>query len=704
MKRFGLWALALLVLAAGGLMVWEPLAAAPQAAPPGPARAWQVEIVRDEYGVPHINGATDADAAYGLAWAHAEDDFATLQEVLAMTRGRYGALAGADGAGADYALALLDARATAHAAYPAYPADLRRVLEAYAAGLNHYAETHRGEQRLSHLFPVSGEDVATGFVLRSPFFFSLDRVIGRLVEGKPLPPETARPMTPAGRDPESNGSNAFALAPAKMADGHTWLISNSHQPYEGGVAWYEAVVHSGEGLDMAGALFPGSPFVLLGHNRNLGWTNTVNHPDLVDVFKLELNVAGDQYKFDGQWRPLESKLVWLPVKWGPFVLPVPRRVYRSVHGPVIVNKEGAFAVRYAGMGEARMVEQYYRLQKAQDYGQWIAAMKLRGIPATNFVYADKTGRIAYFYNAMFPARKPGFDYTRIVPGNTSASLWQGAVPWEATPMLVNPASGFVVNSNNTPFMAAGPGSEMDPARYPLTLGIERHETNRIHRAIELLSPPGRITPERLLEIKFDMAYSRQGFAGPWIASILALDLSGDPRLKAAQDLLRQWDWTSDGKGRADALAEELLHTAARPAYNREPLPDPRASLAEAVGKLEAGFGRIDPPLGEVQRLVRGKVNLPADGGTDTLRAAATWEPLDHGRQRVKHGDSFIMVIDWDQAGKVTSRSVQPYGAATTRPDSPHYTDQMALFESHRFKPVHFDWNDALAHATRRYRP
>ena len=709
-KRIGKGLLGVVVVSAIGLAFWEPLAASRQEAPA--ARAYDVEIVRDEWGVPHINGKTDADAAYGLAYAHAEDDFATLQEVLAMTRGRFGALAGADGAGADYALSLLDVRATAHAAYPGYPADLKRVLEAYAAGLNHYADTHRSEQRLSRLFPVSGEDIAAGFVLRSPFFFSLDKVIGRLAEGKPLPPETALPMnaaatgpiTPAGRNPENNGSNAFALAPAKMTDGHTRLISNSHQPYEGGVAWWEAVVHSGEGLDMAGALFPGSPFVLLGHNRNLGWTNTVNHPDLADVFKLELNAAGDQYRFDGQWRPLESHIAWLPVKWGPFVLPVPKRVYRAVQGPVIVNKDGAFAIRYAGIGEARMVEQYYRLQKAQDYDQWLAAMKLRGIPATNFVYADKTGRIAYIYNALFPDRKPGFDYTGIVPGNTSASLWQGAVPWEATPMLVNPKSGFVVNSNNTPFMAAGPGSELDPTKFPRTLGIERHVTNRIHRALELLSPPGPITPERLLEIKYDMGYSRQGFAGPWIAAILALDLSGDPKLKAAQDLLRQWDWTSDGVGRADALAEVLLHMAARPAYNLEPMPDARRSLAEAVDQLNAGFGRIDPPLGDLQRLVHGKVDLPADGGTDTLRAAATWQPLAHGRHRVVHGDSFIMVVDWDKTGKVTSQSIQPYGAATTRPDSPHYADQMPLFEAHKLKPVHFEWSDAVAHAARRYRP
>ena len=150
-----------------------------------------------------------------------------------------------------------------------------------------------------------------------------------------------------------------------MADGKTWLISNSHQPYEGSVAWYEAVVHSGEGLDMAGALFPGSPFVLLGHNRNLGWTNTVNQPDLIDVYKLVTNADQTQYRMDGKWKPLVQKRIWLPVKFGPFKLPVPKTVYRSEHGPVIVNKNGAFAIRYAAMDDVKLLEQYFRIQKAR---------------------------------------------------------------------------------------------------------------------------------------------------------------------------------------------------------------------------------------------------------------------------------------------------------------------------------------------------
>ncbi len=693
---------ALIALLLGGAALWEPVSAVSEQKPA--TRAYDVEIVRDEFGVPHINGKTDADAAYGLAYAHSEDDFSTIEEVIAMTRGRTGALIGGDGAKIDYVLHLLNARETAKRDYAKIPADVRAVVEGYAAGLNHYAEKHPEELRLRKLFPVSGEDVVAGFVLRAPFFYGLDGVIGALAEDKPPPPETAAPMTPVGREPDMNGSNAFALAPKRMADGKTWLISNSHQPYEGQVAWYEAVMHSGEGLDMAGALFPGSPFILLGHNRNLGWTNTVNQPDLIDVYKLTLNDAGDKYKFDDVWKPLERERVWLPVKFGPFNLPVPQTIYRSLHGPVIMNKNGAFAVRYAGIDQAKAVEQYFRNTKAQDWDAWTKSMNLGGIPATNFIYADKTGRIAYIYYALFPRRKPGFDYTKPLPGDTSATLWNGAIGFDQMPKIVDPASGYVTNANNTPFLAAGPGSELDPKAFSPLLGIERRVTNRIVRAIELLSADKSITPEELLTIKFDTTYSKASFAGPWMAKIAAADFSQEPDLLAAQKLLATWDYNSDGNGKADALGEAMMHLANAANYRRLPLPDAREKLREVVDALMKGFGRIDPPLSEVQRLIRGKVNMPANGGTDTLRAATIWEPQDNGQMRVRHGDSFTQLVNWDKAGNVWSQSIQPYGSATNRPASPHYTDQMKLFLDHKFKPVHFEWADALKHAKRRYRP
>jgi acyl-homoserine-lactone acylase len=702
-KRLGLSVLLLLIVTAIGLAVWEPMSVAAPKAPP--THSYDATIARDEFGVPHIFGKTDADASYGLGYAHSEDDFSTIQEVIAMTRGRYGAMVGADGAKIDYVGHLLRSRETARRDYPNMPADVRAVLDGYAAGLNRYAEKHPDEIRLSKLFPVNGEDVATGFVLRSPFFFGLDEYIGRLSEGKGPPVDSPAPITPIGRDPSMNGSNAFAVAPKRMADGKTWLISNSHQPYEGQVAWYEAVMHSDEGLDMAGALFPGSPFILLGHNKNLGWTNTVNHPDLVDVYKLVLNGDGTQYRMDGKWLPLQSKRVWLHIKYGPFTLPVPKTVYYSVHGPVIINKNGAFAIRYAGIDESRNMEQYFRITKAQDWAQWTKAMDIGGVAATNFIYADKTGRIAYIYNAMFPPRKPGYNYQGVLPGDTSADMWSGSQGFAAMPKIVDPASGFVTNANNTPFLSAGAGSEMNPADYSPMMGIERRLTNRGIRAVELMSADTSITPEEMMTIKFDIGYSKASYVGVWMAQIAALDLKKEPDLAKAQALLGTWDWKSDGKGGADTLAELMIRAANAANYHNEPLPDPHKELRIWVDYMMTHFNRIDLPLLEMQRLRRGTIDLPNDGGTDALRATSIWDKdQKDGKGRVKHGDSFIMLMTWDKAGAVSSRSIQPYGAATTRPKSPHYTDQMQMFVDHKFKDVWFTRDQLKGHITKEYRP
>lgn len=699
-----LWGGAAVIATIGGIaMIWEPLAAE-QGAPP-PAKKYDVEIIRDSFGVPHINGKTDADAAYGLAFAHAEDDFSTIEEVVSMTRGRYGAIAGQDGAQVDFVFNLLGVRDTVERRYDEIPADVRAVLDGYAAGLNAYAAKNPDEVRLSNLFPVNGKDIVAGFVLRAPFFYGLDNYISTLVEGKPPPNESAAAMTPIGRDPEMNGSNAWAVAPSRMADGKTWLVSNSHQPLEGQVAWYEAVVHSGEGLDMAGALFPGSPFVLLGHNRHLGWTNTVNRPDLVDIYQLVMNEAGDQYRYDGKWLPLEEKRIWLPVKFGWFTVPIPQTIYRSVHGPVIKNDKGAFAIRYAGIDNVKAVEQYYRNTKATNWEEWTKSMSTGGITGTNFIYADKTGRIAYVYNALFPDRKPGFDYTKILPGDTSAPVWKGPVPFDRFPKVVSPASGFVQNANNTPYLAAGPGSEIDPKTQSPYLGIELGMTNRGLMGTGLMMNDTSITPQELLAIKMDTRYAKSSWVKPWMDSLLAVDAKGDAKITEAQKLLREWDWSSDGKGKADAIAERLIRHAARANWRNDPLPNPRETLQKTVEEFTERFGRLDPALGDIQRLRRGKVDLPMLGGTDTLRATTMWDgEQPDGKMRVRHGDSFIMLVRWDKAGKVLSESIQPYGAATNRPDSPHYTDQMKLYVAGKFKPVHFEWADAVKNAKRRYRP
>lgn len=699
LARIG-WTLLVLLLAGFiALATWEPFAAQRGGAPPG--RAYRAEIIRDEWGVPHIYGDRDVDVAFGIAWAHAEDDFATLQEVLAMTRGRYGAMIGADGAGVDFAYHLLDARATAEREYPTLPADVRALVEAYAGGLNQYAAEHPGEVRLARLFPVDGIDIAAGFALRQPFFFQLDRVIEPLVAGTDLPPEQGASLTPLGRGTDDAGSNAFAVTPARSGDDTTRLVSNTHQPWRGPAAWYELVVESGEGWHFAGATFPGAPFPLLGHNATLGWTNTVNRPDIVDVYRLTLDESGENYRLDGQWKPLDRKDIILPVKLGPVVLPIRRTVWRSEHGPVIRNDRGAFAIRYGGMGKVDQLAQYFRLNKAKDHAEWRAALAMQAVPSTNFIYADAAGNIAYHYNAAIPERVPGHDWRGILPGDRSDLIWRRMVPFDAIPHYLNPASGWLYNANNTPFSAAGQ-SDLEPEDFAPEMGIELGMTNRAYRAEKLLAATPVLDRFALERIKYDTGWERTGYVALMLDRIAALDLEGEPVLAEAQRLLAAWDLTSDGKGKADALANLVLKEATRSNFNAWEYPDARDQLEFATALLIEHFGRLDPPLADLQRLRQGKADLPFDGGSDTLRAATNWTVDGDGRLSLVHGDSFILFVEWPRGGKVHSQSIVPFGSAVTRPDSPHHTDQSPLFVEKRLKPVRFERADVLANAVRRY--
>lgn len=718
--RWGVLALSLLVFIA--LSTWEPFVARTAVEPP--SRAYQATITRDEFGVPHIHGRTDAEVAYGVAQAHSEDDFATLQDVIAMARGRYGAIAGASGAQVDYMYHLLDARGTAERRFPLLPADTRALFEAYATGLNDYARAHPGEVKLARLFPVDGTDVAAGFALRQPFFFGLAGVIGPLVEGKPLLPESGPPIAPApvptstappimpapaqararamplpwGEDGALAGSNAFVVSP-KKSGGPSILVSNSHQPYRGGVAWYELVVESDEGWHFAGANFPGSPYPFLGHNEVLGWTNTVNRPDMIDVYKLVLDKTGTKYRMGDRWLPLERRTVTLPVRFGPVVLPVRREVLRSAHGPVIKNAQGAYAVRYGGIDRLDQLDAYYRLNKAKTLGEWQAQIARLAIPSTNFLYADAAGNIAYVYNAAIPQRLPGVDWRGVLPGDDPRLIWTGPVDAKTLPQYLNPASGWLMNSNNTPFWAAGAGSDLASGSVAPEMGVELDMTNRARRAWTLMNAAPRLDRATLEAIKFDMCYERAGYLAHMLDAIRALDLRGDRRLAAAQALVDGWDLCSDNIGRGDAITAMLVKEWMSASYQHKTWPDAKAELTKAASHLLRHFGRLDPPMSELVRLRRvansGDSDLPMDGGSDTLRAATTWDVAEDGRLAIKHGDSFILWAEWLPGRRVTSRSIQPFGSATTRPDSPHYTDQATLFVQHRFKPVHF-WREDIA--------
>lgn len=654
------------------------------------AKAYDVQIRRDRWGVPHILGKTDADAAFGLAFAHSEDDLATIQQVALATRGKLAAQEGAGAAPGDYIVSLLEVWKTVDNGYGALPADVRKVLEAYADGVNYYGAQHP-DQVAPGFLPVTGKDIAAGFVFKTPFFYGLDGELKRLNSLEP--------------DRLPKGSNGVAVAPARSADGATRLLVNSHQPYTGPVAWYEAVVESGEGWHVAGGFFPGSPFLLHGHNAHLGWANTVNNPDLIDTYRLVINPENkNQYRLDGEWKDFERSEAKLRVRLaGPFYWTVKKAVLRSVHGPVLETKSGLYAIRYAGMGEARQPLQYWRLNRAANLEEWKAAMALQALPSINYIYADEAGNVGYVYNGLFPNRKEGVDWSGILPGDRSDLIWHGYRPFDQVPQIWNPKSGLVFNANNTPYQSTALGDGMDPRAYPLSMGIQTNMTNRGWRLGETFGSDASITAEEFRAYKFDLAYSERSLMAGIIRELADVDPKDDRDLRAALSLLRGWDRRTDRGSRAAALA---VLTALPVVDGREgggPKVAPIDALQAAIKTLKDNFGRIDPTWGEVNRIRRGDVDMAIDGGPDTLRAVYG-QPDKDGRLKAVAGDTYIMFVTWDRDGKLSSESVHQFGAATLDAKSPHYADQVPLFVAMRTKPVLFTEAQLAGNVAQSYRP
>jgi penicillin amidase/acyl-homoserine-lactone acylase len=656
------------------------------------ADAYDVRIRRDAWGVPHILGRRDADAAFGLAYAQSEDDFATVQSVALATRGTLARSTGPKAAVTDYLVGLLDVWPTVEAGYPKLPADLRAVLEAYADGVNLYGAQHP-EAVTAGLLPLTGQDMLAGFVFKQPFFYGLDGELKRLNA-----PDEAQKASP-------KGSNGLALAPSRTADHLPRLLVNSHQPYTGPVAWYEAVVESGEGWHVAGGFFPGAPFMLHGHNEHLGWANTVSKPDLFDAYRLVINPRNkNQYRLDGAWRDFTRHDVKLKIKlWGPIVIPVTKQALRSVHGPVLETQHGLFALRYAGMGEYRQPLQYWRLNKARDLAEWRAGIATHALPSLNYIYADAAGNIGFVHNGQYPNRREGVDWSGVLPGDRSDLIWQGYRPVSAIPQLWNPKSGYVYNSNNSPFLASDPADNLKPADFPASEGLQTNITNRALRIQELVGADHAITEDAFRRYKFDITYSERSAVVAMVREVTAIDPGDDADLKAAQTILRGWDRRTDVHNRGAALASLMAQPILVAQNNGAPVPAPLDTLKAAIKTLKTNFGRLDPEWGQVNRIRRGKVDLPIDGAADTYRAV--WGvPQKDGTLTADAGDTFIMFVRWDAQGRVHSDSIHQFGSATLDPASPHYADQTPLFATMRTKPVLFTEDDLKGHVREDYRP
>ena len=591
-------------------------------------------------------------------------------------------------------------------------AETRAVLSGYADGLNFFCAEVEGRCEPGFA-PVYPQDLVTSFVARTPFFYGLDGILAELFEGDADLEDAAQNAREAYLQTDAKvtlGSNAMAVAPSRSTDGHTRVFVNSHQPFIGPVAWYEARIKTEEGWDMIGGLFPGTPLISLGATPNLAWGITVNKPDVADIYKLTVNdeEAPTKYKLDGSWKELDISEVTIRVKlFGPFSLPVKQTVRRSAHGPVFVTDRGVFAVAYAGDGNVRAVDQWFQMGKATNFEEWQSAMALQGIPSFNFVYGDKDGNIGYFYNSVIPRRAPDQDWSKIAPGDRSDLLWLGSYPFATGPTVINPPSGYVVNSNHTPFESTGTDDNPKRENFPAHYGISDLPTNRGLRAQALYGGDEAISEEEFIAYKMDATYDPASGIMTHLRALAANpDIAGNPDYAEALALFEGWDGVVTGDNRAVALAVRATQLARGVEMRGEKIevPDHEAALRQAIAEYIQGFGRIDPTWAEVNRHKRDSVDLPLTGAPDVLRAIYSIDNPKDGPLTAIAGDSYILYADWDETGVQSVQTIHQYGSATQDVTSVHYADQAKLFAEEGFKAPPLALEDLLAEATRDYRP
>lgn len=676
-----------------------------------PDGRYDVRILRDSWGVPHIFGRRDVDTAYGLGWAQSEDDWTNVEDAVLLAHGRLASVRGQEFAPFDYLFQLFRVRDFVEEKYESdLSAEVRALCEAYADGINHYAALH--PDKMPHIpLPVTGKDIVAGAAFKSPFFYDLQRTLEILFQSGTLIGDKGEKVA---RAPDFSllfpgdaiGSNAFAVAPKRSADGYTRIAINSHQPWTGPVAWYEAHCHSDEGWNMIGGTFPGAPMIFKGHDEHKAWCHTINRPDLADIYRLEMNPDDpDQYRFDGAWKTLEKGTARITVDlWGPFFWTVKRELLWSEHGPVIRRADGCYALRFVGYGEIGMFDQWWRMNKARNQDEFLDAMRMQRLLSLNTLYADKAGNLFYVYNGRFPRRAPGHDWSGILPGDTSKALWSDFYLFDDLPQIRQPLSGFIQTCNNAPFHSTDGPDNPRADNFPKEMGIETYMTNRGLRAMETYGTDESITREEFHAYKFDKQYSTRSAVAEYRDRLMHMPPPAGPLYRQGLQVLRDWNLRTDPDNTHAALGVLASDEYARwRRFGGGSEPDLMAAFVTACDALQRHFRRLDPPWGEVMRLRRGKLDLPLGGGPDCLRAIDHRQDAD-GRLRAINGDCYFLMVEWSPTGELRSEAIHQFGAATLDEQSPHYADQAPLFAREQFRPTLLKESDIRAHLRREYRP
>ena len=682
---------------------------------------YQVVIERDHLGVPHVIGERDVDAAFGFAYAQAEDNWQIIHDTIPFYRGTNAAINGKDAATVDFLVQWLGIWETIDRDYETQlKPETRAWIGAFVDGINYYAALHP-EQTNPSIFPITEKDVVAGYMLRHLLFYGFDASITELFE-----PQRQRPVSrgPADADIQARpmaegvtignlpvGSNAIAVSAPFTIDGATRLAINSHQPTTGPVAWYEAHIQSKEGLNVMGGLFPSSATIGVGFTENLAWGATVNKPDLVDIYVLDMDPNDPmRYKLDGEWKTLEAKDIEIEVKlFGFLPWTVTEVGLKSEHGPVIQNDHGTYAVRYAGMSEVRQLEQWLAMSKAQNFEQWRDAMRLQAFASFNFVYADREGNTMFVHNSLTPKRLPSYDWTQYLPGDDSRLIWQDYMAFDNLPQVINPASGYLHSANQTPFRVSAEADNPNKDDYAIEDGFPTRMTNRADRGLELLAELESISEQQFFDIKHDKKYSVNSRAYAYLQQAASADLGaiqGDnlQNYQDAQTLITNWDLSTDIENRGAALSACVLGGEWLSEQRGNDAPKALDELVRCTDLLMSTSGRIDPLWGDVNRHVRGDLNIPVAGGPDTLRAIYGMGMEKDGYLTNVAGDGLYYQVSWDAQGDLKVRGVHQYGAATIDENSPHYADQAEDYANEILHDPLFDDARRQSKIERRYRP
>ncbi len=659
-----------------------------------------IDIIRDSFGVPHIFAKTDAEVGYGLAYAHAEDDFKTIQLGFLSGKSMLGLYKGKSGAQIDYIAQLLRCQQIVKEKYDSdISSDYKKVLEGYCQGFNAYAKTHPKEVLVKKLLPLTPQDMLAYSMLQLAISSGTDKALAQIYNG----------TIPTLSDYNSGGSNAYAFNSQKTTDGNTYLNINAHQPLDGPVSWYEAHLCSEEGWNITGALFACTPSILLGTNENLGWAHTVNFPDKLDVYQLEMNPNNKtEYKYDNEWLKLEENTTNLKVKVSGITITVKRKIYWSKYGPTIITTKGIFALRTGAFFEIRGLEEWYRMNKATNFTSFYNALKMEALPGWNVMYADRYDTIFYMSNGKLPIRNKNYNWKGTLPGNTSKTLWTAYHPIEDLPQYLNPSSGYLFNSNHSPFNASAKENNLHAKNFDATMGYETWENNRSDRFMELLKPLNKLSYEDFKKIKFDRQLPEHlNYIGCNTDTLFMLNEKDYPAIADMIVTLKNWDKKANIESEGAAAFSIMYYYISDKIYKNQKgysvLTKEKSIEVITYAKkyLNSNFGKTTVTLGEYQKLVKGDKTIALPGLPDVI-ASMESEPYKKGMVKGRQGESFIQLVNFSKEGPKIE-TIHSYGASK-KEGNKHFNDQMEMFIAQKLKPMTLDKATVYKNAERIYHP